>query len=114
MKSIIQKNKKYNIFFSLSTDESSAKVVQQRLNPAHNKMIQSPPEKKLPINVSIFEYFPNWASNNFVLFFLCLLIQGTVFYENTMNSDSSSNNKQYNRKSIISSQSTGSSNNEVC
>lgn len=45
--------------------------------------------------------------------FFMLFLQGTVFYENTMNSDTSFNQKQYNRKSIISSQSTGSSNNEV-
>lgn len=41
------------------------------------------------------------------------IFQGTVFYENTMRSDASSNNAKFNRKSVISSHSTGSSNNEV-
>lgn len=52
--------------------------------------------------------------HKFTLHFL--LLQGTVFYENTMRSgEVSANHKnaQHNRKSVISSQSVGSSNNEV-
>lgn len=50
--------------------------------------------------------------------YLCFSIisQGTVFYENTMRSGevpSNRHNAQQNRKSVISSQSVGSSNNEV-
>lgn len=43
---------KANYLFScFRLDESSAKAAQQRVNPSY-KMAQSPPEKKLPVNVS--------------------------------------------------------------
>lgn len=93
-------------------DEEAKAKPQQHRNSAAHKLVQSPPEKKA--NVSIFRE-ENDTKLRFQLHTEYLFhLQGTVFYENTLRSDASANiTSQMNRKSVISSQSTGSSNNEV-
>ncbi|XP_055298445.1 ankyrin repeat domain-containing protein 50 isoform X2 [Sitodiplosis mosellana] len=81
------KSNNYSILKLLENALKNEGLKQQKQRNAAHKILQSPPEKKAP--------------------------NGTVFYENTMRSDASSNNAKFNRKSVISSHSTGSSNNET-